>query len=147
VGRIVREELDLGGVRVATRPPLAVAVLGVVTLGVYFMVWWYAVNREVHDLGARVDPLVALLAVTAGAFLVVPPFVSAYNTAERVAELEQRAGMIDRLNPAVVLGLWLAAVPTLGITWAYANHLTQRHLNALYERLRDGDVRLGRRAR
>ena len=138
----MREEIAVDGVRVATRTPLAVAVLSVVTLGIYFVVWWYAVNREAHDLGTRVDPLVSLSAVTVGVFLLVPPFVSAYNTAERIAAIERRAGVDSPLSPAVILALWLACVPTLGISWAYAHHRTQRHLNALYEGLRDGDLRL-----
>lgn len=138
----MREEFVVDGMRVVTRPPVAVAILSVVTLGIYFVVWWYAINREMEELGARVDPFVAVLATTAGIFLVVPPFVSAYDTAERLADLERRAGMDDRLTPAAVLALWVAAVPTLTVSFAWSLYLMQRHLNALVEGLRDGDVRI-----
>ena len=37
--------------RVKVRNPLAVALLAFVTLGVYHVVWWYKINRELRDFG------------------------------------------------------------------------------------------------
>ena len=33
------------------RHPVAVPVLSFITLGIYYIYWWYQVNREVVDLG------------------------------------------------------------------------------------------------
>ena len=33
------------------RRPVAVALLSVITLGLYQIYWWYGVNRELRDLG------------------------------------------------------------------------------------------------
>jgi Domain of unknown function (DUF4234) len=37
--------------RVKIRSPWAVALLPIVTLGIYHLVWWYRINRELRDYG------------------------------------------------------------------------------------------------
>jgi Domain of unknown function (DUF4234) len=37
--------------RVKIRNPWAVALLPLITLGIYHLVWWYRINRELHDYG------------------------------------------------------------------------------------------------
>jgi hypothetical protein len=33
------------------RHPFAVSIFSVITLGIYYVYWWYQVNREVVELG------------------------------------------------------------------------------------------------
>ena len=91
-----------------TRDPLGVALLTLVTLGVYFFVWYYKVNREMSELGrARGtdelgdNPGTSLLAVTLGALLIVPAIVSLYNTCVR-------AQTAARLTGAEPMNGWIA---------------------------------------
>lgn len=78
------------------------------TLGIYHLVWYYKVNREAKEFDRRieVDPVLSVLAVTIGWVIVVPPFVSVYNTGGRIARMQESAGMEPTCNP--VLGLVLA---------------------------------------
>ena len=56
-----------------------------ITLGIYFFVWYYKVNREARDFDPEIDvaPAVSLLAVLIGWIIIIPPFVSIYRTGER----------------------------------------------------------------
>lgn len=84
--------------------------LPVITLGIYGFVWWYKVNAELGRLDPRrpVSAGTSLLAVTLGAFLVIPPYVSVYNTGKRIAERQRVAGIGSSCSP--VIGLLLCFV-------------------------------------
>lgn len=107
------------------RSPLAVALLGLVTLGIYVLVWYYKVNREMADLGkatGRTDELgdspgKSLLAVTLGAFVVVPAILSVINTFKRVQALQRITGGGEPINGWLGLVLYLVISPAF---WAYA---------------------------
>ena len=64
--------------------------LGLITLGIYHIFWWYFINREMADYGRAngVDlgdnPVMSVLAITLGALIIVPPFVSLFRTLRRV---------------------------------------------------------------
>jgi Kef-type K+ transport system membrane component KefB len=81
------------------RNPWAVLLFTVITLGVYYLVWYYKINREMSDWGEqhRVDigmsPGMSVLAVTLGAILIIPPFVSIWGTGKRM-QLTQRAANV-----------------------------------------------------
>lgn len=115
------EELRVEGVDVKVRSPWAVALLPFATLGVYHLVWWYRVNRELRDYGeARgVDlgrsPARSLLALFPGFLLLVPPLVSYYRGVERV---QSASALIGREPPSgwIALALYLLFAPAL---WAY----------------------------
>lgn len=86
------------------RNPLAAWIgLPLITLGVYYAVWWYKVNNEARRFlqDASINPAVSVLAVTLGSLIVVPPFVSAFNTTNRIAAMQERAGFPPgtRANP------------------------------------------------
>jgi hypothetical protein len=56
-----------------------VAIVSIVTPGIYVLFWWYFVNREMADYGRARDtkelgdnPTLSLLALMPGAFVVVP---------------------------------------------------------------------------
>ncbi|TMK72987.1 MAG: DUF4234 domain-containing protein, partial [Actinobacteria bacterium] len=96
-----------------TRDPLGVALLTLVTLGVYFFVWYYKVNREMSELGrARGtdelgdNPGNSLLAVTLGALIIVPAIVSMYNTFLRTQAAARLTGT-EPLNGWIALAFYL----------------------------------------
>jgi hypothetical protein len=71
-----------------------------ITLGVYHFVWWYKINREAQDLdaGIEVSPAIAVVAVTLGALIIVPPWVSIFKTGDRIAQMQSAAGMPATCN-------------------------------------------------
>ena len=90
------------------RNPLAVWIgLPLITLGIYYFVWWYKINNEARRFlnDKSINPGLSVVAVTVGAIIVVPPFVSAYNTTGRIARMQERAGMPagTRANPWISL--------------------------------------------
>jgi len=91
-----------------TRDPWGVWLLLLVTLGIYGLVWYYKVNRETKDYEPRVfvNPGMAVVAITLGAFIIVPPFVSIYNTGRRIALAQEGAGAQVTCVP--VIGLLLS---------------------------------------
>jgi hypothetical protein len=118
------EELEIAGTgaMAKTRDPLGVALLSLVTLGIYAIFWYYFVNREMADLGrARGtdelgdSPGTSVLAVTVGALIIVPAIVSIYNTFQRTQTAARLTGVEPRNGwIALILGLFL----TIGL-WAY----------------------------
>jgi len=90
-----------------------VALLTLVTLGVYFFVWYYKVNQEMSELGrARGtdelgdNPGNSLLAVTLGALVIVPAIVSLYNTFLRTQAAARLTG-VEPLNGWIALAFYL----------------------------------------
>jgi hypothetical protein len=110
---------------VKARNPWAVFGLGLITFGIYNIVLYYKVNREMRDFGrARGDfelatsqPGNSVLAVTLGGLLIVPPFVSMHRTAKRIARVQDMAGSTKRINVGIVwlliIGGMLILVPAL----------------------------------
>ncbi len=54
---------------------------------------------------------VATLAVSLGGFILVPPFVSFYKTADRILKTQEQAGASERIAP--ILGLLLYIVVSI----------------------------------
>lgn len=116
--------------RVRLRSPWAAALLPIVTLGIYHLVWWYRVNRELRDFGrARgydlgQNPTSSLLAVFPGGLVVVPALVSYWRGTKRMQAAARVAGQ-EPLNGWIALTLFL--VISLGL-WGYM----QSELNRLW---------------
>jgi Domain of unknown function (DUF4234) len=116
-------ELQLRGSedQVKVRSPWAAALLPIITLGIYHLVWWYRVNKELcdfgrargHDLGD--NPTLSLLAVFPGGLIIVPALVSYYRGAQRMQSAQRLSGQ-QPLNGWIALVLFL--VITIGL-WAY----------------------------
>ena len=96
------EELPIaGGPETAKiRHIIGVPVLGFVTFGIYFFVWWFKINRELADLGRKHDPPdlgtspgTSLLAVTLGALIIVPAIMSLIGTFKRLKLAQQLVGV------------------------------------------------------
>ena len=83
------------------RNPLGIIGLTLITLGIYWIFWYYYLNKELAEMGkARntdelgTSPGTSVLAVTLGAFILVPPFVSVYKTWERKCKAEDATGQV-----------------------------------------------------
>ena len=90
------------------RNPFAVWLgLPIITLGIYHLFWYYKVNNEARNLDRRiaVNPAMAVVAITFGAFIIVPPFVSFYHTGKRIAAMQRAAGLPETCS--AVIGLIL----------------------------------------
>src|SRR5919108_5153879 len=116
------------GVGFKRRNPWGVFLLTFVTLGVYYYVWYYKINNELRNHGQQNDPTVALLAILLGGFLIVPPFVSYYRTAQRIRDAQETAGATERMVP--VLGLVLFVVIN-----AFAVVYYQSQINKVWDAL------------
>jgi membrane protease YdiL (CAAX protease family) len=98
------------------RNPVLVVVFSVITLGIYYVYWWYQINREMVDLGRyyNADRLgdnafLSLLAVFPGSLVLIPAYVSLYNTVKRVQRAQEvTAGQVT-LNGMIILWLIIAS--------------------------------------
>ncbi|HEY8082187.1 MAG TPA: DUF4234 domain-containing protein [Solirubrobacterales bacterium] len=116
-------EMSIRGTQdeVKLRSPWAVALLPLITLGIYHFVWWYRINRELRDLGrAKGQDLGqnstnSLLALVPGFILIVPPLVSYYRGVQRVQSASDLAGK-EAPNGWIALLLFLLLPLAL---WAY----------------------------
>lgn len=96
------------------RNPLGVVGLTFITLGIYFIFWYYKINKELAAIGKVHDseecgtsPGTSVVAITLGAFIIVPPFVSLYKTWGRKRNAERLVGAPEGMEPG--LG-WLLSV-------------------------------------
>jgi len=99
----------------------AVALLPLVTLGIYFLVWYYKINKEMTSLGrARGrtrelgdSPGKSLLAVTLGALIIVPAIISLVHTVQRIQLTQRLTREGDVLNGWIALILFFVVSPAL----------------------------------
>jgi hypothetical protein len=123
------QQLQVGTTRVKIRNPFGVFVLSIVTLGIYYVVWYYKVNRELRDAsGIDVSPVVAIIAITIGWVILVPPFISWYRTFERIQQAQRQAGLATEVSPIIGFILYLIALAFLPVETLYA----QDELNKLW---------------
>lgn len=122
-------QVTVNGSPVKVRHPLAPIGLSLITLGIYGMYWYYAINKELKTAGEKVNPGMSLLAITLGAFLLVPPFVSLYNTCERIQRVQARNGVTAQISSA--LGIIMLFIPIVNFFQAA---YVQSNLNKAWER-------------
>lgn len=124
------EDFTLDGVAYRKRNPWAPLGLGLVTFGIYMYVWWYKINRELRDYRhGDNEPVMSLMAILFGWIIIVPPFVSVWNTAKRIGEAQEKAfGTLPRIIPAVAL--LLAIIPIVGLFFGY---YLQSQLNEVWD--------------
>jgi hypothetical protein len=132
-----------GGGHAKIRDPGIVALFFALTLGflVYPQVWYYRINRELRDYGESKDdtelsgsnPVLSVLAVTVGAILIVPPFVSWYKTTQRIKKAQALAGIEDnaRLNGWILVALYVGMV-VLTIPGLAIPYFVQEALNKVW---------------
>jgi Co/Zn/Cd efflux system component len=92
------------------RGPISVAILSIVTLGIYLLFWWYFVNREMADYGRTRgtkelgdSPTKSLLALFPGALIIVPAIWTMVTTFQRIQSAQ-------RLNGQTTVNGWLGFV-------------------------------------
>ena len=107
------------GTTAKTRNPIAVAVLAVVTLGIYLVCWWYFINRELADLGRAKgttelgdSPAKSTLALFPGALLIVPAIWTTVTTFQRV-QAAQRLNGQTQINGWLGIVLYIVISPVL----------------------------------
>ncbi|WP_234320366.1 DUF4234 domain-containing protein, partial [Streptomyces sp. SBT349] len=83
------------GQAMPTRGPGVTWLLSMITCGIYGLVWWAKIQGELNRFDPRiqVNPGLSVLAFIPGAYLLIPPFVSTYNTGKRIAQAQRSAGL------------------------------------------------------
>jgi hypothetical protein len=111
---------------------VAVAVLPFITLGVYLVVWWYKINREMADLGRAKgtaelgdSPGKSTLALFPGAILIVPAVWTTVTTFKRIQAAQRVAGQ----SP---ISGWLGLVLYLVFSPAFYAYM-QSGLNSVWK--------------
>jgi hypothetical protein len=101
------------------RNVVAVAVLVVVTVGIYAVFWWYFINRELADLGRSRgtgelgdNPTLSTLALFPGALVIVPAIWTTVTTFQRVQRAQRLMGNTP-INGWIGLVLYLVLAPAL----------------------------------
>ena len=104
------------------RGPVVVIVLSIITLGVYYLYWYYKINDEMRRYRSfiEVSPGLALLAQ----FVPIVNWISGYRTAARLRRLEE-ADQVAPISPVLALVLDLL----LGVVYPI---YVQYHLNKLW---------------
>ena len=111
------------------RNPLGVVGLSLITLGIYYVFWWYFINREMRDFGrARStdlgqNPGNSVLALTLGALIVVPAIWTLWTTSDRIQRTQETAGVERGANGPIIFILLLLIAP-VGI-WYAQNELNK----------------------
>jgi uncharacterized protein DUF4234 len=130
-------EMNIRGTQdaVKVRNPWAVALLPFITFGIYHLVWWYRINKELkaygeakgQDLGQ--NPTNSLLALFPGGIVLIPALVSYYRGVQRTQAASNLAGK-EPPNGWIALLLYLLLSPAL---WAYV----QVSLNEVWDQEAD----------
>lgn len=115
------QDLTIGSVDVRLRNPWGAFALAVVTLGVYAVVWWWKINREIRDFSAHAgkplgnDPTLSALALFPGILLIVPAIWTLVTTTRRVDWVAGQVGLGSHLRVhspvTVILALVIGAQP------------------------------------
>ena len=124
------------------RRPIVVVILTGLTFGIYFLYWWYAINREIADVGRAwgtpelgEQPLLSLLAMFPGCFVMLPPLVSFFGAVQRIKTCQRLSGQEVTMNGWIVVGLLVGSLviilPILAVPW-----YCQRELNRVWASLR-----------
>ena len=106
---------------VKVRSPWAAALLPIITLGIYHLVWWYRINREMRDYGKAKgydlgqNPTNSVLALFPGGLIIVPALITYWRGTKRAMGASRLAGQ-EPVNGWIAIVLYLFIAPAL---WAY----------------------------
>lgn len=126
-------EMNIRGTQseVKIRNPWAVALLPIITLGIYHLVWWYKINKELKELGEAKgydlgqNPTNSVLALFPGGLIIVPALISYWHGTKRVMGASKIAGQ-EPVSGWISIILYLLLAPAF---WAYL----QVSLNNVWE--------------
>jgi hypothetical protein len=122
---------------VKVRSPWAVALLPIITLGIYHLVWWYKINKELKaygeakgfDLGQ--NPTNSVLALFPGGIIVIPALVTYWRGTKRVMGAAKITGQ-EPVSGWISIILYLLLSPAF---WAYLqvslNHVWEQEAEPL----------------
>ena len=122
------ELVTIDGRSYVKRDPLGVLGLSFITIGIYWLYWYYTINDEIrrYERDESVRPGIALLAVTLGWIVIAPPFISVYNTSKHIVRMQERTGITQTLSPALNTILLLVIAIAVGL-------YSQEHLNKIWD--------------
>ncbi len=132
-------EMNIRGTQdeVKIRSPWAVALLPIVTLGIYHLVWWYKINKELkaygeskgYDLGQ--NPTNSVLALFPGGLIIVPALITYWRGTKRIMGAANVAGR-EPVSGWISIILYLLLSPAF---WAYLqvslNHVWEQEAEPL----------------
>jgi membrane protease YdiL (CAAX protease family) len=123
------ETVTIEGKQYLKRTPLGVLGLSFITIGIYFFVWYYKINKEIKtfEKDETISPGRSTWAVTLGALVIIPAIIAYYNTAKHVQTMEQHVGVQQTLEPALVVVLIFVFSIGNGI-------YIQEHLNRVWDK-------------
>jgi hypothetical protein len=133
------EEIQIAGTgsTAKIRNPLGVVALSIITIGIYYIFWWYFINREMRDLGRSrntdlgQNPTNSVLALIPGSLIIVPGLVTLWTTSGRIERSQEAVGIARRVSGPIIFILLLIIGP-VGIWYA------QSELNKVWEAERSG---------
>ncbi|MFI9718592.1 DUF4234 domain-containing protein [Streptomyces sp. NPDC052396] len=98
------------GLAMKRRGPWAVWFLVIITLGIYSLVWYFKIHKEMAEFDSRrkISPAGSMLTIWFGWYLLIPPFVSYYNTGKRICDAQRAAGLPQTCSGG--LGLFLVFI-------------------------------------
>ena len=123
------------GATARLRNPWLVGLFNVITIGIYYLFWYFFVNREMSDYGEAHNtdigmlPGMSIAAITIGGFIIIPPFVSVFHTGKRM-QLSRRVAGISGSSGA--LFFLLSIIPIVNF---FAPVYLQSELNAVWRTL------------
>src|SRR6185437_15204630 len=91
-----------GSCQMKRRNPLLVwLVWPLITLGIYHFVWYYKIHREMADYQPKRNIPVAgpVLVLIFLGWTIIAPFISYYNTGNRVRQAQRAAGLVPTCSP------------------------------------------------
>ncbi|MFQ5425709.1 MAG: DUF4234 domain-containing protein [Gaiellales bacterium] len=103
--------LEVRGARVTTRNAWALWILTFITLGIWGIVWWYQVNRELRDVGSAVDdplrvpPAISTVLMALWPLALVPALVSILITGHRARSVQGTLEIGERRINAALAAL------------------------------------------
>jgi hypothetical protein len=122
---------------VKVRSPWAAALLPLITFGIYHLVWWYKINKELKEFGEAKgrdlgqSPANSALALFPGFVILIPPLVTYWRGTKRIMGAARLAGK-EPVNGWISILLYLIIAPAF---WAYLqvslNHIWEQEAEAL----------------
>jgi Domain of unknown function (DUF4234) len=115
-GDAIAQELGLASTTVKRRNPWGTFGLAIITLGIYHVVWWYKINRELRDVSAGRgrpldnNPVLAVLALVPGGLVIVPAILTYVYTARRARAVREMVAPGAEPSPNSPLTVVLALV-------------------------------------
>jgi hypothetical protein len=109
-----REVVMPTGARAKVRDEGLVVLWTILTLGIYTLVWYYRINREMRDFGrahgdeklANSNPVLSILAATLGSLVIIPAIVSYWKTTGRIRRMQSLCN-VPRLEGWVIAILYV----------------------------------------